>query len=240
MRRRGAKYDSGLGKASVPEKVNRLPPVWAARVLKAAALVVAKYTSRSTNHTKTRILLWTARSINGWRLTARSGSSMCGVMNSTARFMPWRAVCMLAISSASVSDCRLGVVLRKSGAKEPRLLRKSVGLAWLMTGPEMLTRLMSSGMSAERVCAQPSSTCTRRWKREIPCPSRTSRAGPGLMPTTICAGRACSVSFIRCDGLAVLDDGHRSLGCRPVAKIPRSSNTSSSALTAGNAEVSAG
>src|SRR5581483_4745926 len=131
-------------------------------MLKDAALVVAAYKSVSTNQTKTCTRFWTARSISEAMSESMFGSSMCGVMNKMARFMPTRGVGMETVSIAMDNDCRLGVVARKSGWKEFRLTSQSLALACEMIGPAIVTRLKSSGVSAGKACAQALSVCTIR------------------------------------------------------------------------------
>ncbi|MBK6647506.1 MAG: hypothetical protein IPG44_17475 [Anaerolineales bacterium] len=60
-------------------------------------------------------------------------------MKSTARLTPMRGVWALTTSSAETSDCRLGVASRRSGSNPCKPTMKSVGGAWLMTGPAWLT-----------------------------------------------------------------------------------------------------
>src|SRR6185436_19058655 len=78
-------------------------------------------------------------------------SSICGVMNNTARFMPGWAVGVSTVSRAIARLCRLGVVLRKSGLKDCKLTSQSLAEAWLIREPDNDTKLRSSLESAGSV-----------------------------------------------------------------------------------------
>src|SRR5512139_2265631 len=103
---------------------------------KALALGELNWLSASTNQTKTRVLVSIACWMKGAMVLSMSGSSMCGVMNRMARFIPGPSEGVLTVSRAMARDCKLGVVERKSGLKESRLMNQSFADPWLMREPE--------------------------------------------------------------------------------------------------------
>src|SRR5215213_2290852 len=115
------KYRFGSGNVSLPEYAKKEPLVCCASILKALALAELNCVSASTYQTKTRTFVSMARWMSGAMVLSMFGSSMCGVMYRMARFVPSCNVGALTVSNAMVSDCRLGVVVRKSGLNELRL-----------------------------------------------------------------------------------------------------------------------
>src|SRR5215510_6249803 len=178
-----------------PEKAKNVPLVCRASDLKAFALGLTLNSSASKNQTKTRTFESTAFWMNGAIVLSIFGSSICGVMKSTARFMPGCRDVATTVSNAIASVCKLGVVLRKSGLNDCRLTSQSLALAWLINDPDNETRLKSSCASGGSELLQALSVSTTRLKRGTPLTFRTASAGPGLTATTICTGIADSASL---------------------------------------------
>ena len=158
--------------------------------------MVAWNASRSAIHTKTWMRFWMARWMSGWSSVSTFGSSMWGVMNSTARLTPERVPCDAAVSNAMDSDCRFGVVAWKSGWNEFKLTSQSLTFACVMIGPASVTRLRSSCRLAAPAFAHVFNAWVIQSKREAPVESRNPSAGPGLTATTICVGMVNSFKAV--------------------------------------------